>query len=174
MILDDEQLLTEILEVRESGTYTNDPADPGGPTRWGITQETLAADRGRAVTPADVAALTEDEARSIYRRRYILAPGFGKIGDSLVRGLLIDTGILHGPETAVQFLQRAVGVADDGNLGPVTLAAYFRQGTAKTFDRVLAERIASDGRQITHQPVKATFAEGWANRIAGILRDRSY
>ncbi len=181
MILDDEQLLTEVLEVREGGKYTDGADDAGGPTRWGITQATLAADRGRPVSPADVAALTEDEARSIYRRRYILEPGFGKIYDDQVRGLLVDCAILHGPGTAARFLQRAVGVPDDGVIGGVTIAALRALNPTKVWDLVFAERIAYTGRIITENLTdadrdgkadNAEHAKGWFNRFADILRSR--
>ena len=182
MIIDDEQLLTEVLEVREGGAYTNNPADAGGPTRWGITLATLAADRGRPTVAADVQALTEDEARSIYRRRYVLEPGFTKISDAQVRGLLVDCAILHGPRTSVRFLQRAVGVMDDGVFGDHTLEALRALNPPQLWDRIFAERLAFVGRIITGNlvdadhdgvPDNAEYAKGWLNRFAAILRDRA-
>lgn len=182
MILSDEALLTAILEQREGGTYTDNGADRGGPTRWGITLATLAADRGRPTTAADVAALTEDEARSIYRRRYVLEPGLAKVADPQVRGLLVDCAILHGPKNAVRFLQRAVGVMDDGVFGDRTLAALRLLNPPQLWDRIFAERIAFVGRIITDNltdvdhdgiPDNTEFAKGWFNRFADILRSRA-
>lgn len=48
----------------------NHPRDPGGATNWGITLATLAAHRGRAVGVEGVRALSRDEARAIYRKKY--------------------------------------------------------------------------------------------------------
>ena len=56
------EIIDDVLEA-EGSKYTNDPADPGGPTRWGITLKTLRRWRqsggrrgGHQVTAADVRA----------------------------------------------------------------------------------------------------------------------
>ena len=58
---------------QEEGGYTNDPNDPGGPTKFGITQQTLAIWRGDSVTAEDVQALTINEATAIYGTKYFNA-----------------------------------------------------------------------------------------------------
>lgn len=139
-------LISDVL-LREGGDrYTNDPSDSGGPTKYGITQATLAKWRGKIVTPADVADLTEAEARQIYLARYWSGPGFDKIApiSLTVAEELLDTGVNMGPARAVEFLQRALTAFNnrgayypdlmvDGQLGPATLAAlkaYFaKRGT---------------------------------------------
>ena len=50
------------------GGFSNDPADHGGPTNWGITQATLAHWRGDP--SADPRTLTLDETRAIYHANY--------------------------------------------------------------------------------------------------------
>ena len=64
-------ILDEI--IRREGGYVNHPADRGGPTNFGITAQTLGSWRklGRPATAAEVQALTETEARAIYRQQYI-------------------------------------------------------------------------------------------------------
>lgn len=121
---------------RESSAYTNDPADNGGPTKYGITQATLARDRGVLVTPEDVQRLTEAEARSIYYRRYVTQPGFGKIVaiNERIAEEVIDAGVLSGPARAATWLQVALNalnrqakdfpdITEDGNIGQATLTA---------------------------------------------------
>lgn len=130
-----QDLITEILR-KEGSTYTDNPADSGGPTKYGITQETLARHRGRATTAAEVMRLTEAEAREIYFARYVVAPGYQpvlalspSIGEELV-----DTGVNAGPARATQFLQRALNALNrqgkdyadikvDGECGPGTVTA---------------------------------------------------
>lgn len=73
--------LTDQIISREGG-YVNDPDDPGGATKYGITLAALARwrrARGVAgtVTPATVAALGRDEARTIYLEDYFRRPGIG-------------------------------------------------------------------------------------------------
>jgi lysozyme family protein len=48
--------------ITQEGGYVNDPADPGGETKFGISK--------RAYPAVDIAALTVDEAKAIYRRDY--------------------------------------------------------------------------------------------------------
>lgn len=48
------------------GGFSNDPANHGGATNWGITAATLAHWRGRPVTAADVRTIPPGEARAIY------------------------------------------------------------------------------------------------------------
>jgi len=141
-----DDIITGILRV-EGAAYTDRAADAGGPTKYGITQRTLAAWRGHAVTPADVAALLEGEARRIYFDRYVQKPGFGhvlSISEQLGEEL-IDSGVNCGPGRAIEWLQRFLNVANrrgrdypdikvDGDLGPATmgaLKAYLRTRGAK-------------------------------------------
>lgn len=49
-------------KLRQDGGYTNDPADPGGETKWGISK--------RAHPELDIANLTLDKAFAIYKKAY--------------------------------------------------------------------------------------------------------
>lgn len=121
---------------REGSAFTNDPKDSGGPTKYGITKAALAAARGTTVTTADVAALTEVEARAIYRRKYVEAPGFLPVLtlSQAVGEKLVDAGVNMGPPRAATMLQTALNalnrnardyadVPEDGQCGPGTVAA---------------------------------------------------
>lgn len=154
---------------REGSAYTNHPEDRGGPTRYGVTQATLSAWRKRQVTPDEVAALTEAEARAIYADVFMVQPRFAEILDDRLRGLVVDCGVNHGPKTAAKFLQRAAGVKDDGVIGPATLAAVNGVDPAPLYWRVLAQRVKHYGRLITDDPSQAKFAAGWMNRAAEFM-----
>lgn len=174
-----DQLIDDILR-REGDRYTDHPADKGGPTRYGITQETLASWRGTPVSKSEVANLTRDEARRIYYARYIQAPGFLQIVDPYLRGLAVDMGVNHGPPQAVRMMQRAAGVPVDGKLGPVTAAAINALDPRLAFRRMLAQRVRLYGQIITRDPavaqakqagirLQAENAHGWFNRVAEFL-----
>jgi lysozyme family protein len=171
-----DQVLDDIL-VREQG-FVNDPADKGGPTKWGITAKTLGYWRqfGRDASAAEVAALEPWEAKLIYRHEYVTLPGFAVFLDrpSLL-GVLADSAVLHSPFRAIQFLQRALGVKVDGVLGPVTIAAAQAQEPRELAVRCLMARLRYTGRRITDDlddadkdgvPDNTEFAAGWINRIA--------
>ena len=157
--------------AREGRVFTNDAVDRGGPTKFGITQKTLAAWRGTAATAADVEALTEDEARKIYEREYVTRPGFEKVADDKLRALLVDAGVLHGPGSATKMLQQALKVPDDGVLGRVTLRAIEDAGAAAVYRRLAVQRIRFLGRLVTDRPDQARFCAGWMNRATEFLLD---
>lgn len=146
-----DQILTE-----EGSAYTDNPADSGGPTKYGITQAALAAWRGRAVTAADVQALTEDEARKIYLDTYYSRPGFASVAtcSPAIAAKLTDAGVNVGTGTAATWLQRALNVLNeqgkaysdipaDGKIGPVSIAALaaFLRMRGQQGEHVLLEAI---------------------------------
>ena len=73
----DEDYITLTIEREGGAAYTNRGDDRGGPTKYGITQGMLARARGHEVAAADVEALTEAEARTIYREKVLIEPGAG-------------------------------------------------------------------------------------------------
>src|SRR5258708_26710843 len=108
--------------VQFEGGFVNNPDDPGGPTNLGVTQSTLAMFLGRPVTIAEVRALTPDKVAPIYKLKYWDHVS----GDELPIGVdlaVYDFGVHSGASRGVIGLQRALKLADDGKLGPVTLAA---------------------------------------------------
>jgi lysozyme family protein len=126
--------VNEMLEelVGREGGYVNHPADRGGPTRWGITEQVARAygyQGGMRELPRELAL-------EIYRKRYWIAPGFQKVAEVMptLAAELFDTGVNMGPAVPARFLQRALNglnrsasdypdIAADGLLGPMTLAA---------------------------------------------------
>lgn len=110
-----DSLIEEIL-LHEGG-YVSDPADPGGETNYGIS--------ARAHPDVDIANLTEDQAREIYRKEYWRA-WMDKINDPVLCLQVFDFAVNAGLPRAATFLQRTVGVADDSIVGPITLKAVNR------------------------------------------------
>ena len=156
-----EPALTAVL--KQEGGYSDNPADPGGATMMGITQGTLEAWRGRAVTKAEVRALSRAEAGAIYRKRYwdVIA------GDRLPAGLdlaLFDFAVNSGPARAIRMIQRHLGVAADGRMGPETLAALEKASPETLIAALSAERLAF----LKDLPNFATFGRGWSRRVQDI------
>lgn len=156
--------------IRREGGFVHHAADRGGPTKYGITQQTLAAHRGHPVSVDDVRNLTEAEARAIYAERYITRPGFDRLAHPALMALVVDCAVHHGPDRAARWLQQAAGVAVDGVVGPVTLAAVNGADGAHLYRQVLAERCRFYGRLITRDPSQAAFAAGWAARLAEFIQ----
>lgn len=165
---------------REGKEYSNRPADRGGPTRYGITQKTLSDWRGKPASVDDVKNLSEQEAREIYRERYLIKPGFLGIENEAVRSFAVDSAVQHGPLQAVKFLQLAARAFPDGIFGPKTKDAVNRMTAAVLYRRACAQRVRFYGALISHDPelVRAKLAGydlqaenglGWANRIAEFI-----
>ena len=160
----DDDIIDGIIR-REGSTYTNDPADPGGPTKYGITLATLRNyHHDDAVTADEVKALTESEARAIYRSLYIEIPGFGRIKCDNLRAFLVDWGVNSGPRTAIKALQSRLGLQVDGILG--TLTAYKANAVAQPglYDALINDRADFYAAIVAHDPEQAKFLHGWLAR----------
>lgn len=139
------------------GGYVNDPNDPGGETNWGISK--------RSYPNEDIKGMTKERAKIIFRRDF-----WDKVkGDQLHDGVAwqaADFAYHSGPSTAVRYLQRAVGVADDGDWGPASKAAAAAMSETDTIMRLLGERLDYMTRLVNWPH----HGRGWARRIAGNLR----
>jgi lysozyme family protein len=115
--------------VTREGGYVNDPDDPGGATKHGVTIHTmrrlgLDLTGDGAVTEADVRALTMDQARDIFLRHYFFGPRIDSLPAPL-QASVFDMYVNAGAN-AVKILQRLfnamrIDVAVDGVIGPQTV-----------------------------------------------------
>jgi lysozyme family protein len=168
--LSTEKLLADLI-VTEGG-YVDHAADRGGCTKFGITRETLADWRGMTagqITCDDIARITMDEAKTIYRVRYVEGPGFTHIHDERLRTLLVDFGVHSGTRRAIKALQIAVGVGADGVIGPQTLAALERVGIDLAYRQVLRQRGELIADLLQSDPSQRVFAAGWLRRLMAFV-----
>ncbi|MDO5605042.1 MAG: holin-associated N-acetylmuramidase [Paracoccus sp. (in: a-proteobacteria)] len=124
-----DELAAEIV-AREGG-YVNDPDDPGGATKYGVTIATmrrlgLDLNRDGRVDAADVRALSQRQAAGIFRSHYFERPGIAALPQAL-HASMFDMYVNAGAN-AVKILQRMVSAMgfparDDGIIGPLTRAA---------------------------------------------------
>lgn len=149
--------------LAHEGGYTNHPSDPGGPTNYGITIHDYRRYVKADASAADMRAMPLDDAKAIYRAKYWDA----LCCDGLPPGLdycVFDYGVNSGIARAAKVLQRIVGVADDGRIGPVTLAAAARHGPADVIEKICDERL-DFLRRLRTWPV---FGRGWGRRVAEV------
>lgn len=143
--------------MKHEGGLVDHPNDPGGLTRYGISQ--------RSYPTLDVRNLTLEHAARIYRHDYWGPAGCDSVPDAL-RMDLFDMAVNSGVKAAVRCLQRAAGETADGVLGPKTLQAIQSIPSTRLIARFNAERLEF----MTSLPTWATFGKGWARRIAANLR----
>ena len=146
------------MVLRHEGGYVNDPRDPGGETRFGISK--------RAYPDVDILRLTEDEAKAIYKRDYWDKLRTDEIPEPLAI-CLFDAAVNMGRDKAVRLLQRACGVAQDGVMGGNTIAAANRLSDAVV--RFSTERC------IAYTGIRGfdTFGKGWLRRTFSVALEAS-
>ena len=150
-----ERAVEVILDLE--GGYSDDPHDPGGRTKFGISQA--------AYPDMDIANLTGEQAITLYRRDY---------WDACKCSLLpwpwqlyvFDGAVNQGVKTAIRIMQRVLGVKDDGVVGPVTLAAVERADK----DRALRYMVA---RLMRYERLSGWdhYGAGWAYRLFRVVSE---
>ena len=148
-----EDALPIILRHEGGATITDDPRDPGGLTKFGISQ--------RAFPDLDIRSLTEADAAAIYRREY-----WDRVKcDSLPAHLrlpVFDMAVNMGVSRAITLLQRACGVVQDGLLGPNTIRA------AERLPEALARLCAERALAYTGMRGFDTYGRGWLRRTFSV------
>jgi len=100
--------------LEEEGGLADDPNDPGGLTKYGISQ--------RSYPGVDIRALTPEAATAIYARDWWPACGADRLPWPLCL-FVFDHAVNAGRVSAIKCLQRAAHVGADGKLGPLSLGA---------------------------------------------------
>lgn len=165
--------LFEVL--KHEGGFVDHPKDPGGATNKGITIGTLKrlgidVDGDGDSDIADLKALRHSDVARVYRLFYWDAVR----GDLLPSGVdfaVADFAVNSGVARASQHLQRALGVKDDGSIGPKTVDAATRADAAQIINRVCDSRLAfmkqaKDKR--TGEKLWPHFKNGWSRRVAEV------
>lgn len=148
------------LVLQSEGGNDDDPEDHGGRTSRGITQREYDAwctERGRALL--DVWKAPQADIATIYHDEY-----WEPYCDNIPIGvdyLFFDMAVNAGPNRAAILIQRALGVADDGRIGPITRQAIVNSNSAVLVADYSAQKTAF--YRGLHQP---KFLNGWLNRVA--------
>mgnify|MGYP001204033461 CR=1 FL=1 len=148
------------------GGYVNDPADPGGETKYGISK--------RSYPSRDIAALTLQDAQAIYYVDFWRALRLDELTDYQIALELFDTAVNCGRDTAATIAQKALrflggsGVVVDGRMGSRTISALnvWIEHDAEALHKAL------NGYQFMHyeqiierKPSQIKYARGWMKRV---------
>lgn len=175
----DAGIIERIIADEGGDRITDNPADPGGVTKFGITLPALkdyALDRGFSDTPtADtIRSLTHEVAVDFYAN-LLARTKIGQIPNEVVRYTVFDAAVHMGARQAVKLLQRALGTKDDGVIGVATLAAIphlngrllalaFCCEQMKFYGRLAAKNLTDADKDGT--PDQLEFLPGYLNRLA--------
>lgn len=146
--------------LKHEGGYSDHKDDPGGKTRYGVT-EAVAREVGYR---GDMRELPLDLAQRIYKDRYWDAVQAEHLPAD-VRYAVFDAAVNSGVAQAAKWLQRACGVKDDGVIGPQTIRAANALHPEGLKRKMLAQRL----RFMATLANWPAFGRGWANRIADLL-----
>lgn len=151
------------LVLKHEGGFVNHPSDPGGATNKGITLGTYRQYVKKNGTVADLKAITDEEVAKVYKLFYWDAVK----GDQLSAGVdyaMFDFAVNSGPGRAIKFLQHIAGVAQDGVLGPVTVAAVSALAPEKVVNQLCDDRLAF----LKRLSIWSTFGKGWGRRVSDV------
>ena len=150
--------------LAHEGGYTNHPADPGGPTNFGITIDDYRKYVRPDASAADVRAMKLDEAKAIYRSKYWDAQRC----DELPAGVdyaVFDYGVNSGIGRSGKVLRRVLGLAaDDWRTSDAVLAALGRRDAKQVIAAICDERL----RFLQSLKTWGVFGKGWGARVTEV------
>lgn len=155
--------LVEVL--KHEGGFVDHPKDPGGATNKGVTIGTLRrlgidVDGDGDSDIVDLRALRIEHVARVYRLFYWDAVR-GDLLPSGIDGMVADFSVNSGPATAAKHLQRAVGAAADGDVGPMTLELVRKADPVAVIEAVTKSRM----RFLQGLSIWPTFKNGWTARV---------
>lgn len=114
-----DRIFDELIEIE--GGYVNDPDDPGGETKYGISK--------RAYPEVDIKTLDQHGAMEIYYEDYWKRTRINELASDMVARKMFLGAVNIGPDMMVMFLQQVLNdlfgydLRPDGVLGAITLSA---------------------------------------------------
>ena len=144
--------------VEREGGYVNDPDDPGGETKYGISK--------KAYPKVGIKHLTLDDAIEIYKNDYWIPAKVEHLPDRL-QAVYFDMVVNQGLSRAVKILQQAANgkrrkdkIAVDGKIGPNTIKACASLGP----ERLKAYRVMHYAKLVMNKPSLEKYYYGWFRR----------
>lgn len=148
-----------ILEKFEGGgKIVNNPNDPGGLTKWGISSH--------AYPDVDIEKLTLSKALKIIKNDYAKPIMFYEVCmiNPRLAFYFLDFSIHSGSRQATKILQEIVNSPSDGFMGPNTLASIGKSNNTNLPQKYLSKRMSF----LSRTSVFSSFREGFINRILNI------
>jgi len=148
-----------IALLHHEGGYSDHPRDPGGITNLGVTKKVYEEYLGREVTVDEMKKLQPSDVKPLYKKLY-----WDRCRcDDLPSGLdwaVFDWAVNSGTGRAAKAVQKICGAAQDGAIGPKTLALVNGQNTEYMIEEL------GKIRQEFYESLKTfdTFGKGWTRR----------
>ena len=131
---------------RKDGGYTNDPVDPGGETRWGISK--------KSYPDIDIKSLTKEEALIIYEKDYWLKIGADKMEKRLAIACF-DSAVNCGVGRTRSWL---VELEKEKERNPQRSADWFARWMIQRRTQYYLDLVKK-------KPALNKYIKGWLNRV---------
>jgi lysozyme family protein len=152
-------------DAKLTGVITDTTSDSGGRTRFGVAEKYHPdltktgfydnMDFSDALEIAD----------SVYKNQYAVPLQISNINSQDIANALLSFGVNIGTSTIIGIVQEVCGVAQDGVVGPKTLAAI-NKANPTTFLSFLAKRIRIYYADLVSINLsQSRFLAGWLNRV---------
>jgi lysozyme family protein len=143
------------------GGYVKDPKDAGGETKFGISK--------RSYPHLNIKDLTQDQAKKIYFCDFWMKAKCEQIDDKNIATKFFDLAVHTGIPQAIKLIQRALRaagtpVAEDGIIGPVTLAAINKTDPTDLLAALKSEAAGYYRLIANANPSQQWFIDGWLQR----------
>lgn len=183
-------LILSAVYANEGG-YVNDPADPGGATRYGVTEKVARANGYRGDMrnfPMHCTSAASVCADALYAHDYIEKPGYMPLLpiEPAVVSELVDTTVNMGSPRPSRWFQQSLGelgvpVKVDGRFGAQSVAGYRTlQATdgkvpacVQMLDKLDAKQLGEYKRLVERNPKLRKFYKGWVNHRIGNVDRRT-
>ena len=141
--------------LHHEGGYVNHPKDPGGETNLGVTKRVYEKWGGTK----DMKDLTVEDVAPIYKKEYWDRCKCDDL-ESGVDWVVFDWAVNSGTGRSAKAIQKICGAAQDGAIGPKTLALIGKQDTQYVIEEF------GKVRQHFYESLKTfdTFGKGWTRR----------
>lgn len=146
------KFIPKILFAEGGSKYTNDPDDSGGETKYGISK--------KAFPHLDIKNLTEEQAISIYKKKYFVPCKIDLIKDEFLALHVFDFSVTSSTSRAIKILQSVAGVLVDGIIGNQTLSKVNSGDYLEAYKKARIEFYTYIG-----VGKNAKYKKGWINRV---------
>lgn len=141
--------------LKYEGGYVNNPQDPGGETKFGISK--------RSFPNVDIKNLTRKHAIALYEEHYwhrCKCQGLPEI----FRLAVFDCAVNQGVIAAAKMFQAAIGAKVDGIIGPKTIDKSYDTNQEIAFMKFMRLRVSRYMLLDTFE----IFGKGWMARLVDV------
>ncbi|MEM9835160.1 MAG: glycosyl hydrolase 108 family protein [Bacteroidota bacterium] len=157
---------------RIEGGYQADPDDRGNynskgqlvGTNWGIAAPVAERYFGRPPTKTDMRKLSGLVAKDIYYEVFWRGMHAPRFPTQELADIVFDGHVNHGG-WGIKLLQRALGIKEDGSVGPITIAAVRAADPVETFQAYYNLRYDFYHGIVRRRPTQKKFLKGWLRRL---------